>query len=168
MASLGGSTLLRANVDSYQRKDTMARRTFFSFHYELDVWRASQVRNSNIVRSQTEPSFIEAGIWEDAKTKGEEALKKLIKDGLYNTTVTVVLIGSQTSSRPWVKYEIEQSIERGNGLLGVYIHNIKDQNQNTASKGTNPLPSGYATYDWINDEGYANLGSWIDKAYDER
>jgi hypothetical protein len=147
---------------------TLARRTFFSFHYEVDVWRAAQVRNSDVVRSSTEPSFIEAGIWEEAKTKGDDALRKLIKDGLFNTTVTVVLIGSHTASRRWVNYEIDQSIDRGNGLLGVYIHNITDQDGKTATKGSNPLPSRYNTYDWVNDDGYKNLGKWIDDAYDSR
>ncbi len=36
------------------------------------------------------------------------------------TSVTCVLIGSQTANSRWVKYEIEQSIEKGNGLLGIY------------------------------------------------
>jgi hypothetical protein len=142
----------------------LARRTFFSFHYDLDVWRASQVRNSNVVRRETSPSFIEAGLWEEAKIKGKAALEKLINDGLTNTSATVVLIGSETASRRWVQYEIQQSAARGNGLLGVYIHNIKDANGRTTSKGSNPLPPGYPTYDWVLDDGYVNLGSWIDKA----
>ncbi|MEV4222383.1 TIR domain-containing protein [Nonomuraea sp. NPDC049725] len=146
----------------------MARRTFFSFHYGLDVWRAAQVRNSYVVGNETGPKFIEAGLWEESKLKGDAALMKLINDGLYNTTVTVVLIGSQTSQRRWVQYEIQQSIARGNGLLGVYVHNIKDQYQRTAPMGANPLPAGYATYDWVLHSGYVNIGTWIDKAYSER
>ena len=43
------------------------------------------------------------------------------------TSVTCVLIGSQTVNSRWIKYEIEQSIEKGNGLLGMYIHNVKDK-----------------------------------------
>ena len=27
----------------------MARKVFFSFHYERDAWRVAQVRNSNII-----------------------------------------------------------------------------------------------------------------------
>jgi hypothetical protein len=88
-------------------------------------------------------------------------------DALFGTTVTAVLIGSQTASRRWVKYEINQSLARGNGLFGIYIHNIKDQNGGTDSKGSNPLPAGYKTYDWEYENGYDNLGSWVDAAYDE-
>ena len=27
----------------------MARKVFFSFHYERDAWRVAQVRNSNVI-----------------------------------------------------------------------------------------------------------------------
>ena len=76
------------------------------------------------------------------------------------------LIGSETASRRWVQYEIDQSIDRGNGLLGIYIHNIKDKDGLTASRGESPLPAGYKTYDWVYDDGYSNLGTWVDAAYD--
>jgi hypothetical protein len=135
----------------------MAHRTFFSFHYERDVSRASVVRNSAKTKSNIDPAWIEAGIWEDAKTKGDAAVKELISDALKNTSVTAVLIGAKTSEMKWVKEEIKQSEERGNGLFGIYIHNIKDLNGNTDTKGTNPLPSTYSTYDWVNDDGYNNL-----------
>jgi hypothetical protein len=146
----------------------MARRTFFSFHYQLDVWRASVVRKSSFLQEAVEAEWIDASIWEDAKATSDAAVKKLIDGGLRNTSVTAVLIGSKTASRQWVNYEIDQSIQRGNGLLGVYIHNIKDDNQKTATKGTNPLPSGYPTFDWVNNDGYNNLGSWVSAAYDAR
>jgi hypothetical protein len=146
----------------------MARRTFFSFHYEQDVTRASIVRNSSKLKSEITPEWIDASLWEEAKKKNEAAIKKLIDNALMNTTVTAVLIGSHTSSRPWVKYEIEQSEKRGNALFGIYIHNLKDLNKNTASKGSNPLPSGCKTYDWVNDDGYTNLGKWVEAAYDSR
>jgi hypothetical protein len=38
-----------------------------------------------------------------------------------------------------VRYEIDQSIARGNGLLGIYIHNLKDQNGRTSAMGQPPL-----------------------------
>lgn len=148
--------------------DIMAHRTFFSFHYEKDVWRATNVRNSSKLKPSITPEWIEASIWETAKTKGEAAVKKLIDDGLVGTTVTAVLIGSETASRKWVQYEIDASIERDNGLIGIYIHNIKDTNQKTATKGANPLPAGYPTYDWVNNVGHTNLGKWVDDAYDAR
>ncbi len=144
----------------------MARRTFFSFHYERDVWRSSIVRNSSKLKPSITPDWIEASIWESAKTTGPSAVQKLIDDALVGTSVTAVLIGSQTASRRWVKYEIDQSIARGNGLLGIYIHNIEDRDGRTDTKGINPLPSGYRAYDWVNNDGYNDLGTWVDDAYD--
>lgn len=145
----------------------MAHRTFFSFHYQRDVFRASVVRNSSKTKASIDPEWIEAGIWEDAKTKGDAAVKKLIADALKNTTVTAVLIGAKTSERKWVKDEISQSEQRGNGLFGIYIHNIRDLSGHTDTKGTNPLPSKYPTYDWVNDDGFNNLGKWVDASYNK-
>lgn len=145
----------------------MAHRTFFSFHYERDVQRASVVRKSSMTKSAIDPEWIEAGIWEEAKTKGDAAIKKLIAEALIGTSVTAVLIGAQTSNRRWVQEEIEQSEKRGNGLFGIFIHNIKNFDQQTDYKGTNPLPWKYATYDWVYDDGYNNLGKWVDAAYDQ-
>jgi hypothetical protein len=148
--------------------EVVARRTFFSFHYERDVWRSAVVRKSAVLKTDITPEFIDASLWEESKLKGDEALRKLIAGALYGTTVTAVLIGAETSKRRWVKYEISQSIARGNGLFGIYIHNIRDQYGNRDAKGVNPLDSGYATYDWVNDDGYNNLSKWVEAAYDER
>ena len=103
-------------------------------------------------------------MWEEAKRKGDAAIKKLIDGALIGTTVTAVLIGAETSTRMYVKYEIDQSIARGNGLLGIRIHNIKDREGKTDTWGANPLPSGYSVYDWVNDNGYDNLGAWVEAA----
>jgi hypothetical protein len=66
----------------------MARRVFFSFHYQNDVWRANQVRNSHIVDGTAAAGFQDGSLWEEAKKKGDAAIKKLIDDGLSGTTVT--------------------------------------------------------------------------------
>jgi hypothetical protein len=148
----------------------MARRVFFSFHYERDVWRASQVRNSWVTKPDRETAgFWDAASWEEVKNKGDEAIKRWIRNQLNGTTVTVVLIGTETSEREYVQYEIDQSWERGNGLIGVYIHNIEDKNGNIEPKGADPFVEvGYKnikTYDWINDDGYENIGNWVESAY---
>lgn len=152
---------------THDMKDTLvAHRTFFSFHYERDVQRASVVRNSSKLKRSINPEWIEASLWESAKATSHGAVKRLIDDGLKGTTVTAVLIGAETASRRWVNYEIDRSIDRGNGLIGIYIHNIKYFDGNADIKGINPLPSGYRTYDWIYDDGFNNLGTWVDEAYD--
>lgn len=143
----------------------MARKVFFSFHYGRDVTRANVVRNSWVTKEKGTAGFIDASLWEEVKSKGDAAIKKLIDDQMIGTTVTAVLIGSETAQRPYVRYEIAKSIDRGNRMLGIHIHNVKDLNGNTAPKGSNPLPAGYPTYDWVAGDGFTNLGSWVEAAF---
>lgn len=143
----------------------MARRTFFSFHHTRDSWRVGQVRNSWLMKPDREAAgFWDAAEWEEVKLKTPSEIRKWIDKQLEGTSVTVVLIGAETASRKYVEYEIEQSVARNNGLIGVYIHNMKDSQGSTDSKGSNPLPAGYSTYDWVNDDGRSNLGAWIEAA----
>lgn len=157
----------------------MARRAFFSFHYERDIWRACVVRNSWVTKPDREDTgFWDESLWEAAKKKGDDAIRRMIDEGLKGTSVTVVLIGTETWDREWVRYEIVESHNRGNGLLGVYIHNIKNQNESTDTQGNNPfdylyidqngrrvyLSQLYPTYDYVRGNGYNNLGAWIEAA----
>lgn len=151
----------------------MARRAFFSFHYEQDVWRSSIVRNSWRTHPDREAAgFWDASLWEETKRQGDGAIQRLIDAGLEYTSVTAVLIGSETADRRWVQYEIRKSYERGNGLLGIYIHNIKDQQGWTSWKGDDPFTRVYVgqdrrpiyLYDWVIDDGYRNCGTWIEAA----
>ena len=156
----------------------MARRVFFSFHYERDIWRANVVRNSWVTRDREAAGFWDASLWEEAKKKGDEAIKRMIEDGLKNTSVTTVLIGKETSGREWVRYEVRRSHESAKGLLGVYIHGIEDNSGNTDEKGDNYFgeigtdANGkpvyfyqlYPTYDWVRDKGYDNFGKWVEEA----
>lgn len=162
----------------------MARRVFFSFHFKRDHWRVGQVRNSWVVGLKGEASpFLDAASWEEVERKGAAAVKRWIDKEIDGTGVTAILIGSETAGRPYVRYEIEQSLKKGNGLLGIYIHNVKDQNGTTSTRGRNPLDdftiertnwmgtktsyrasSIFKTYDWVNDNGRQNIASWIEEA----
>lgn len=142
----------------------MARKVFFSFHYERDVWRVAQVRKSNVITNLDKSPFYDKAEWESIKRSGDQAIKNWIDRQLQGTSVTVVLIGAQTASRRWVKYEIQKSIELGKGLIGVHISGIKDQHGNTDNLGANPLPTGYPVYKWNASNGAANLGKWIEDA----
>ena len=160
----------------------MARRVFFSFHYEGDIWRASQVRNSWVTKPDRETAgFWDAAAWEKVKEKGDAAIKKWIDDQLTGTSVTVVLIGAETSNRDYIKYELEQSWEKGKGILGIYIHQMEDKDGKTDTKGnitfgpifTSPNDDKeyfgvrFSTYDWVDDDGYNNLGDWVETAAKE-
>jgi len=145
----------------------MARKVFFSFYYKRDAWRVGQVRNSNIVSSYDKNPFYDKAGWEAIKKDGDIAIKNWIEKQLNGTSVTVVLIGKETSTRRWVKYEINRSIELGKGLIGIDISKIKDQNEKTDDTGANPLPVGYKRYLWNNDNGRENMAKWIELAAKE-
>ena len=118
------------------------RRVFFSFHYQHDIYRVNQVRNSWRFRREGDREaygFFDASLWERSKRQGEESLKALIREGMANTSVTCVLTGTHTWQRRWVRYEIARSIVKGNGLLTVEIHNLKDLGGRTSIQGPNPL-----------------------------
>ena len=155
------------------------RQTFFSFHYENDVWRANIVRNSWVTKDDKEAAgFIDSADFEEVEKEGSAAVKRWIDKQLIGTSVSVVLIGSETSNRDYIKYELEQSWERGNGIIGIYIHQIKDRNSKESTKGSNSFGpifksskdekkyfyERFPTYDWVDDDGYNNLGKWIEEA----
>lgn len=158
----------------------MARKVFFSFHYKRDAVRAGQVRNSNVVTSKAieTSDFIDAAKWEEVQRKGDQAIMDWIAAQLKGTTVTAVLIGTKTAERKWIKHEIKESLKRGNGLLGIYIHNCPLFDNSCDEKGKNPfdllyfekdgkkqfLSEVYKTYDWIADDGRKNLEAWIEAA----
>ena len=141
----------------------MARRVFFSFHYD-HVWRVNQIRNIPNVTGSAAAGFQDASLWEEAKKKGDTAIKKLIDEGLQNTSVTLVCVTYGTISRKYINYEIDKSLERGNGLLAVQIHHLKDQNGKTTSAGAIPpkiKANGFKSYKYTNKDA---LARWIEEA----
>ena len=118
----------------------MARRAFFSFHYQNDIWRVWNVRNSWVVNDTREAyGFFDGSVIEKKKRESDDSLKRFLREGLDNTSVTCILAGQYTHQRRWVRYEIAQSIVKGNGLLSVFIHQLKDKDGYISRKGTNPL-----------------------------
>jgi len=151
------------------------RRVFFSFHFENDFWRASQIRQIGAVEGN---QLANDNDWESIKSSGEKEIKKWIDNQLIGTSCTVVLIGSKTSGRKWIDYEIEKSWNDGKGLLGIYIHNLLDRNRRPSSKGPNPFDNFkfseiVQTYDPATTNGDSksvynairnSLSSWIEEA----
>lgn len=141
----------------------MARRTFFSFHYSPDVWRAWNVRNCLVLDPNEEDAgFFDSSVFEASKRESDASLKAFLRDGMKNTSVTCVLTGKDTWSRRWVRYEIVRAVLKGNGLLTVDIHGVKNQAGETSTKGSDPLaqiglyktPNGIFFAEWKN-------GKWV-------
>lgn len=112
------------------------RQVFYSFHYKNDVRRVSQIRNIGALEDNKPVSDNE---WEEVKQKGDDNIKKWIDDNMNYRSCVIVMIGEETANRKWVKYEIEKAWNDGKGLLGIYIHNLKDPIYGKCSKGPNPF-----------------------------
>lgn len=156
----------------------MARKCFYSFHYEPDNWRASQVRNMGVIEGNQPVSDND---WESVKRGGDSAIENWIANQMSGRSCTVLLIGTATAGRKWIKHEIEKTWNDKKGLVGVYIHNLKNVSQQQTFKGNNPFSeysvNGIAldqivqsydppytdstqVYAYIN----ANLAAWVEEA----
>ena len=154
----------RDRTDRIQWKEgKMARRVFFSFDYD-HVWRVNQIRSLPNIIGTAAAGFQDASLWEKAKKKGDSEIKRLIDDGLENTSVTVVCVTYGTSQHKYINYEIEKSLERGNGLVAVQIHHLKDQNGGIGSPGAIPPQieaNDFKAYKYTTREA---LARWIEEA----
>lgn len=112
------------------------RQIFYSFHYANDVMRVQQIRNIGMLEDNSPVSPNE---WEKIKRSGDRKIEKWIDDNMKYRSCVVVLIGTETASRPWVQYEIKKAWVDGKGLLGIYIHNIRDPRTGICRKGANPF-----------------------------
>lgn len=119
----------------------MARRTFFSFQYKPDVTRAWNVRNSWVTKltqgSREDAGFFDSSVFEASEREDPDTIKRFLREGLKNTSVTCVLVGETTTYSRWVRYETFCSFIRGNGLLAIRIHAIGSLHTPPSQPGPN-------------------------------
>jgi hypothetical protein len=157
----------------------MARRVFFSFHYDNDINRSMIVRNSWVTQGKEAAGFVDKAEFEQVKRQGNDAVYRWIDSQLEGTSVTVVLIGTETLTRQFVQYEICKSLQRGNAVIGIRINGIRDMRTLTTSAQGNVhtkigqyddgTPAYFdnicdGIYDYTTQNGYANMGNWIENA----
>jgi len=130
----------------------MARRVFFSFHYD-DIMNANIVRNSGQFKPTSETGFYDSSLWESAKTQGDSAIMSLIDKGLNNTIITCFLIGEHTHNRKWCKYELQKSLDNKKGILGILLPNQTQHGPKWISNHGN-------VYKWDHNQ----FTRWIEKA----
>lgn len=114
----------------------MARNVFFSFHFDNDFWRTQQVRNIGALEGQ---AVCAANKWEEIKAKGDAAVEKWIEENMRGKSCVVVLVGSETAQRPWVRHEIVKGWNDGKGVVAIRIDKLLDRNSNQGTAGVNPL-----------------------------
>ena len=114
----------------------MRRSVFYSFHYLPDNWRVAQIRNIGSIEGN---SLATDNDWEQIKRGGDVAIKNWINNQLGSRSCTVLLIGENTAGRKWIDYEIERSWNDGKGIVGIYIHNLKNREGLQSRMGSNPF-----------------------------
>lgn len=129
--------IARALISSQVR-----RKVFFSFHYS-DIMRVNNVRKAGEFLKDSAKfgvRFIDKSLWETRKLDGEEAIKRLIREGMVGSSVVCVLVGSSTWKRRWVRYEIARSVVEGKGLVAVHLNSLNHHQLGIADlRGWNPL-----------------------------
>ena len=156
----------------------MAKKCFLSFYYKEDNWRVAQIKNIGSIEEQP---LLSANKWEEIERKGDDAIKEWIENNMRGKQCLIVLVGTHTSSRKWVKYEIRRACEKGIGVFGIYVHNLKDAAGNQSTQGTNPFDGIFVdgksitSYAKMYDPPYAtstnvysyiseNISGWVDTA----
>lgn len=158
----------------------MAKSVFYSFHYDNDAWRVQQIVNMGALEGQT---ILNAQAWEEVKRRGDKAIEAWIDEQMARKSAVVVLIGSDTASRPWVQYEIKKAWNESRPIVGVRIHGLADSSGLTDIVGADPfakvtLQGGGTVADYVpvytpagstSKEVHAsiaaNIAGWVDTAY---
>ncbi len=152
----------------------MKRKVFYSFHFDNDVMRVQQIRQMGVLEGD-EP--VSPNTWEQIK-RTEQGVKNWINQNLNGKSCLVVLIGSETANRPWVKYEIQYAWELGKAVVGVYIHRLNCPRDGYGTKGANPFDqftfkrNGQIIKPLVYEPSYSdaycdirdNLATWIENA----
>jgi MTH538 TIR-like domain (DUF1863) len=113
----------------------MPTSVFFSFHYDGDHARAQLVRNINAFTAQEE---LAPQKWEAVRKGGPTAISKWIQKEMSGKGAVIVLVGSETASRPWVNYEIKKAWNDRVPLVGIRIHGLSAFGR-TSYQGANPF-----------------------------
>ncbi|GAA4754127.1 TIR domain-containing protein [Nocardioides endophyticus] len=113
----------------------MAKTVFYSFHYTHDVHRVQLVKNINALEGQP---ILNSQDWEKVSRGGTAAIQKWIDEQMAYKKAVLVLIGKETATRPWVKYEIQKAWADKRPLLGIRIHGLSSMGT-VDSVGGNPF-----------------------------
>lgn len=143
----------------------MTHKVFVSYHHDNDQERANYLRDTYGENN----TLLDRSLSEAYENMTDDQILAAIRqEHLKDTTVTIVLIGSETAKRKWVDWEIYASLrpygERSrNGLLGIILPTAGDIPERLQDN----INSGYAvTMKWENIS--KQLKSKIQEAYDNR
>ena len=101
-----------------EAKEDTSRHVFISFDHEdlneVNLLRG-QAKNDNV-----DLQFDDHSVKEPFDSVNADYIKRQIREKIDRCSVTVVYLSAKTASSTWVNWEIEESIKRGKGVIGVY------------------------------------------------
>ena len=101
-----------------EAKEASSRHVFISFdHEDLD--------EVNLLRGQAKNDkvdlqFDDHSVKEPFDSANADYIKRQIRAKIDRCSVTVVYLSPKAASSIWVNWEIEESIKRGKGVIGIY------------------------------------------------
>jgi hypothetical protein len=101
-----------------EAQNDVSRHIFISFDHE-------DVNDVNLLRGQAKNDnvdlqFDDYSVKEPFDSSNADYIKRQIREKIDHCSVTVVYLTEKTASSKWVNWEIEESITRGKGVIGVY------------------------------------------------
>lgn len=101
-----------------EAKGDISRHVFISFDHE-------DMDEVNLLRGQAKNDkqdlqFDDHSVKEPYDSENADYIKRSIREKIDRCSVTVVYLSEKTASSKWVNWEIEESLKRGKGVIGVY------------------------------------------------
>jgi MTH538 TIR-like domain (DUF1863) len=97
----------------------MKRRVFLSYQH-ADQLKAKGFNLMSYAKN-VDLEFTGRHLLDPVKSSDRGYIGRKIHEQLKGSSVTVVLIGKETAKSDWVGREIEWSLEKGNGLVGIKL-----------------------------------------------
>lgn len=96
----------------------VSRHVFISFAYE-------DVDEVNLLRGQaknenTGLEFDDYSVKEAFDSTNAEYIKRQIREKINKSSITIVFLSEHSAKSAWVDWEIQESLKRGKGVIGVY------------------------------------------------
>ena len=101
-----------------EASEGVSRHIFISFANE-------DANDVNLLRGQakneqSELQFDDHSVKEAFNSKNAEYIQRQIREKIDRVSVTVVYLSENAAKSEWVNWEIEESLRRGKGVIGVY------------------------------------------------
>ena len=115
-----------------------SRHVYFAIDHERDLHRVNQIRGQLAGPDVGQAGFFDAAEYAELARGNKDSIRRAIRERVAGTSVTLVLIGAETASRPFVHLAIEASIANQNGVVGIHVHGVDDQDGKSDLHGPPP------------------------------